>query len=191
MIYGTVLCLGDSMTFGARSEYGRGYPEELAKLLSDHFKQEWSCLNEGVNGECSIDVLRRTFPAVRDLAGLPGPKWGCFMVGTNDSKNPDYPLSLYGDNLVQTIRIFRRFHVPLLIGTLPRVKGDCMPCFDSVRSNEWIVEANACIRTLAENYHLGLVDFSDMETYLVDGVHFAHAGYTEMAKRWFARITEH
>jgi len=179
------------MTFGARSEFGRGYPEELSKLLSDHFKQEWTCLNEGVNGECSIDVLRRAFPLVRDCASLPGPKWGCLMVGTNDSKNPDYPIDLYRDNLVQMIRIFRRFHIPLLLGTLPRVKGDCMPCFDTARSNAWIDKANAAIRILAEESHQGVVDFSDMESYLVDGVHFAYAGYVEMAKRWFARVTEH
>lgn len=191
MIYGTVLCLGDSMTSGARSEYGRGYPEELSRLLSNHFDQAWTCLNEGVNGECSIDVLRRAFPAIRDCASLPGPKWACLMVGTNDSKNPDYPIELYRDNLVQIIRIFRRFHIPLLIGTLPPVKGNCMPCFDTDRSNAWIRKANEVIQALAEELCIGVVDFSDMESYLIDGVHFNHAGCLEMAKRWFERITHH
>jgi lysophospholipase L1-like esterase len=191
VIYGTVLCLGDSMTFGARSEYVRGYPEELAKLLSDHFDQAWTCLNEGVNGECSIDVLRRAFPVIRDCAALPGPKWGCLMVGTNDSKNPDLPMDLYRDNLVQIIRIFRRFHIPLLLGTLPPVKGNCMPCFDTEKSNAWIRRANDAVRELAETFRVVPVEFSDMESYLVDGVHFSHAGYAEMARRWFERITRH
>ena len=191
MIYGTILCLGDSLTFGARSEHLRGYPEELARLMSDHYAQAWSCLNRGVNGEKSIDVLRRAFPAVREVASLPGAKWGCLLAGTNDSKDPTCPLDLYEDNLRQIVRMFKRFDVRLLIGTLPPVKGNCMPCFDSERSNAWIDGANERITSLAASSGVPVVDFTDMEPHLVDGVHFGHAGYLEMAQRWFDRITLH
>lgn len=190
MIYGTVLCFGDSLTFGARSEYVRGYPEELSLLLSEHFKQEWSCLNEGLNGQTSTDVLRRAFPVIRSFASLPGAKYGCFMVGTNDSKNPDFPVELYKDNVRQVIRVFRRYDIKLLLGIVPPVDGRCMPCFDSIKSNEWIKNSNQAIQELAAEYKLAIVDFSDMKQYLTDGVHFNYEGYKEMANRWFEKIKE-
>lgn len=190
MIYGTVLCLGDSITFGARSEYTRAYPEELAKLMTEHYDQNWSTINAGINGQTSVDILRRTFPTVGSFAGQPGAKIGCLMAGTNDSKNPDYPLDLYKDNMRQMINIFRRHDLRLLIGTLPPIKGDEMPCFFTRESNEWIQKANVVIRELADEYTLPLVDFSDMEEYLIDGVHLNYAGYLKMAHRWFKAIQE-
>ena len=32
MIWNEILCIGDSLTYGARDEYGRSYPLELAKI---------------------------------------------------------------------------------------------------------------------------------------------------------------
>ncbi|MCB0353685.1 MAG: SGNH/GDSL hydrolase family protein [Bdellovibrionales bacterium] len=191
MIYGTVLCLGDSLTFGARSEYGRGYPEELSMRLTNHFKQEWSAINHGVNGETSLDVLRRAFASIRSFATLPGAKWGTLLAGTNDSKNPDYPIELYKDNMRQIIQIFLRHDINLIIGTLPPVEGNCMPCFDSKRSNGWISSANEAILALREEYSLKLVTFEDLGNYLIDGVHMNYEGYCKMADRWFEVIRDH
>jgi len=190
MIYGTVLCLGDSLTFGARSEFVRGYPEELARLLTEHFEQEWTCLNRGVNGETSIDVLRRAFSIIHPFSSLPGAKLACLIVGTNDAKNPDLPIDLYQDNVRQIVRIFIRHQIKVLIGTLPPVAGNSMPCFNTVRSNAWIGQANDAIAQLADDHGLVLVDFSDMGEFLIDGVHFGYSGYQEMARRWFNRIKE-
>ena len=47
MIWNEILCLGDSITFGARDCYGRSYPAELGKILSEK------------TGELSIDILIR------------------------------------------------------------------------------------------------------------------------------------
>ncbi len=190
MIYGTVLCLGDSLTFGARSEFIRGYPEELGLLLSNYLKQEWTCLNHGINGETSIDILRRSFPVIQSFAELPGAKLACLLAGTNDSKNPDFPVDLYKDNMRQIIRIFLRYNIKLLVGNLPPVNGNAMPCFDSTRSNHWIQQANIAINELIEEYELVSVDFSDMQDFLIDGVHFDYCGYKEMARRWFEKIKE-
>jgi lysophospholipase L1-like esterase len=185
-----VLCLGDSLTFGARSEFVRGYPEELGRMLSNYLMQDWTCLNHGINGETSIDILRRAFPAVQSFAALPGAKLACLMAGTNDSKNPELPVDLYADNMCQIIRIFRRHSIKLLVGTLPPVKGNAMPCFDSNQSNQWIQKANIAIQDLVNENNLIPVDFSDMEGYLIDGVHFGYDGYKEMARRWFEKIKE-
>lgn len=190
MIYGTVLCLGDSLTYGARSEYIRGYPEELSTLLTDHYKQNWSCINDGVCAETSTDILRRAFKSIHFCGNLPGPKIGCLLVGTNDSKNPNYPQDFFRDNMQQIINIFKRYGIRLLIGTLPPVRGDEMPCFFTKNSNEWIENANKTIINLSEKNNLPLIDFRDMAEYLIDGVHLNYDGYKVMAERWFNKIKE-
>ncbi|GAG87503.1 unnamed protein product, partial [marine sediment metagenome] len=44
MIYGFILCLGDSITNGARDEYNRAYPFELSDLMTERFPgQAWVC----------------------------------------------------------------------------------------------------------------------------------------------------
>ena len=43
MIWNEVVCLGDSLTYGARDRYGRSYPAELAKILFE--KIQASALN--------------------------------------------------------------------------------------------------------------------------------------------------
>ena len=187
MIYGTVLCLGDSLTYGARSEHQRGFPEELSLMLSTRFGQDWSCLNEGISGQTSTDILRRCFSAARAAGGLPGAKLATLMAGTNDSKNPRYPIDLYKDNMVQMLRIYRRFGLKAFLGTLPPVQPAVMPCFSSA-SNEWIARANEAIEELATGEGVILVDFRDMGDYLVDGVHFGHDGYKEMARRFAEAI---
>ena len=32
-VWNEILCLGDSITYGARDEYGRSYPAELGKII--------------------------------------------------------------------------------------------------------------------------------------------------------------
>ena len=35
MIWSEIVCLGDSLTYGARDPYKRSFPAELSKMLSD------------------------------------------------------------------------------------------------------------------------------------------------------------
>ena len=51
MIWNEVVCLGDSLTFGARDRYGRSYPLELGKILSEKTGEFYICHNHGINGE--------------------------------------------------------------------------------------------------------------------------------------------
>ena len=38
-VWNEVICLGDSITYGARDKYGRSYPVELSKLLTEELEQ--------------------------------------------------------------------------------------------------------------------------------------------------------
>ena len=45
MIWNEILCLGDSITYGARDPYKRSYPAELGKMLTESLKEFYFCHN--------------------------------------------------------------------------------------------------------------------------------------------------
>ena len=56
-----ILCLGDSLTNGARNEFFRDYPLELSNIIYQKKKVDNTCLNESVNGETTSEILKRAF----------------------------------------------------------------------------------------------------------------------------------
>ncbi len=187
MIYKVLLGLGDSLTYGARDEYGRSYPVELGKILSEEFKQDWVVINEGVCRETSADTLRRSYKVVQNY---PEAQIVLLMAGTNDTKC-DYPIDMYIDNIKQIVRIIKMFGKKVLIATLPPVDGSKMPCFSSDKSNKFIELYNKALIAFCNCSNIPIVDMStDMGKYLVDGVHFNHDGYVEMSNRWANAIKE-
>lgn len=92
--YSRVLCAGDSITYGARSSHGRTYPHLLEeKLATIHTGVPSICLNRGVNGETSWQVVDR----VQDyLLDDPWIKVCIAMFGVNDAKpHNDTPIDHY------------------------------------------------------------------------------------------------
>ncbi len=195
MIYGTVLCLGDSLTEGARAPMG--WPEMLPELLDVRsVGTEWATLNHGISGQTTLQILRRTPAAVRSLASLPGTKWAVILAGTNDAKNrrPDATETLlWWSRLYEQILHWPRRYpdVNIALCTFPPVSGE-MPAFTD--ANPWLKLASETVRQMA-SYHNGrttrdgtssrvvVVDLEDMPTEnLVDGVHLTHDG-----NRWVAR----
>ena len=57
MIWNEILCLGDSITTGARDRYGRCYPMELARLMTQRTGEFYFCHDHGVCGDTSSDLL--------------------------------------------------------------------------------------------------------------------------------------
>ena len=43
MIWNEILCIGDSITYGARDEYGRTFTAELSKMLTEETDQGFLC----------------------------------------------------------------------------------------------------------------------------------------------------
>ena len=58
MIWNEILCVGDSITYGARDEQKRSFPAELAKIMTDKTGEFFVCHNHGICGETSSDLLR-------------------------------------------------------------------------------------------------------------------------------------
>jgi len=180
MIWNEILCLGDSLTYGARDRYGRSYPAELGSILTEKTKDFYICHNYGVNGETSSDLLRRSWQILKSNKGA---KICLLLIGTNDTKNPT-PLSIYEDNLKQIINSIRANGMIPIVGTLPELTFS--PFY--ARNRDFTKKYNKSITKLSESMNFDLCLMEDMEEYLIDGVHFCHEGYNEIAKRWSESI---
>ena len=180
MIWNEILCLGDSLTYGARDEYGRSFPAELAKQLSEKTKEFYTCHNYGINGETSSDLLRRVWNILKSNRSC---KIGTLLIGTNDTKLP-MPLEVYEDNIRQIILSMKANGVKPIVATLPPLKFS--PYYAENRHYTQIYSQK--IREMSETYKFKICELGDMGEYLVDGVHFGNAGSVEIASRFCSII---
>jgi len=181
MIWNEIVCLGDSLTYGARDRYGRSFPAELGKLLSEKTKEFYVCHNYGINGETSSDLLRRSWGILKSNKG--SAKICLLLIGTNDTKTPT-PLDVYEDNLRQLILSIKANGMIPIVGTLPALTFS--PYY--AKNRDWVLKYNKVIKSLSSKWNLQICSMDGMEEYLIDGVHFTHEGYNEMAKRWSEKI---
>ena len=180
MIWNEIVCLGDSLTYGARDIYGRSYPAELGKLLSNATSEFYICHNYGVNGETSSDLLRRSW---HQLKANPAAKIALLLIGTNDTKKPT-PLDIYEDNLRQIINSIKANGKTPIVGTLPTLNFSPYYMFN----REYIDKYNTSIKHLSKKMNFLICSMDDLGEHLIDGVHLTHEGYKEMAKKWRATI---
>jgi lysophospholipase L1-like esterase len=180
MIWNEIVCLGDSLTYGARDRYGRSYPVELGSILSKETGEFYVCHNYGVNGETSSDLLRRSW---HQLKSNPGAKLALLMIGTNDTKIPT-PIGIYEDNLKQIINSIRANGKTPIVATLPALEFSPYYMFN----REYIEKYNKLILKMSKDMNFMVCDMSGLDEHLIDGVHFTHEGYKEVAKRWCKTI---
>jgi len=180
MIWNEIVCLGDSLTYGARDRYGRSYPAELGKILSKETGEFYICHNYGVNGETSSDLLRRSW---HQLKSNPGAKIALLLIGTNDTKKP-IPLDIYKDNLRQIINSIKVNGKTPIVATLPDLEFSPYYMFN----RKYIKKYNSVINDLSKSMNFMVCNLDDLKDHLIDGVHFTHEGYKEVAKRWAKAI---
>lgn len=180
MIWNEVICLGDSLTYGARDEYGRSFPAELAQQLSAQTDTFWFCHNHGVNGETSSDVLRRVWGTCRSH---PEAKLMTLLVGTNDTKIPTPP-EIYADSVRQIVNAARVHDKTVVLGLLPPLEFS--PHYINNRS--YIEVYNQTLHEIGAETDSLVCDLAPLGPDLIDGVHFDHAGYVKMAELWASTI---
>lgn len=182
-IYGHIICLGDSLTHGARDLYGRCYPMELSDILWDRYGQRWVCIDEGVNGDTSTDVLRRSISVMRKY---PDAQEVVLLCGTNDSKDAiNMPVEIYRKNLEGILRNIAVYEKETLLCTIPCLKGFGAPDY-SQESQGRINSYNKVIKELAVSDPTvkELVELRGIpEQFYADGVHLKNAGYFYIADR--------
>jgi lysophospholipase L1-like esterase len=190
MLYEHGVCLGDSLTTGARSRFG------LAESLSDHLNRatnkRWLFRCEALNGDTVLQVLRR----MDQKPWLWKDATFCtLIVGTNDTKGtvntpPAVFRMLYGQ-ILDRLAVAKLLAFPGLIPDLQLGASLASPydsmCAERLRHFNDAIRAECESRGLAGN----LVDTTALQaTGYVDGVHFNESGIDELADRFAKKITQ-
>ena len=180
MIWNEILCLGDSITCGARDEYGRSYPIELARILTDRTGEAYVCHEHAVCGETSADLLKRAWD---NTAKRPAARIALVLIGTNDTAS-NIPVEIYEDNIRQIVKILKIHGKHIIFGLLPKL--EFTPIY--YKNASLIDEYNKVLKKLSHELNFELCDMSGTEKYYIDGVHYTNEGYCELAHRWAEKI---
>ncbi len=177
MIYNLLLCVGDSLTYGARDQFGRNYPLELGRLMTEHTGEEWYCITEAVNGRISSEVARDAYGII---AKYPDAYGVLLLIGTNDSRRA-IPPEIYAYNVRQIVRVCRVLGKKVHVLSVPTIAVE--------RHFLWYDQA--CLTRLEEYNqilkdmdHVRFVDIRDVigDAELIDGVHFTHEANVKLAE---------
>jgi lysophospholipase L1-like esterase len=103
-------------------------------------------------------------------------------IGTNDTKVPT-PLDIYEDNLKQIINSGRAHGMNVIVATVPELGFS--PFY--LNNLEYTKKYTSVVEKLSKEMNFKIVDMSDMEKHLIDGVHYTHEGNVEIANR-FAKV---
>ena len=180
-----ILCLGDSLTNGARNEYFRDYPMELSNLILERKKIQNTCVNESVNGETSSEILKRAFK-ILDKNNF---DFILFLGGTNDTKVP-IPSKIFEKNVKQLIELAKSKNTNIILGLLPPIYSG-LPCYSQKNGNAIIKIYNEILIKLSKKNKIKTVNFNDLkEVFYSDGVHLNYNGYLLMAQKWFKVIKD-
>ena len=188
MLYEHGVCLGDSLTSGARSRYGLA--EGLADQLNRASNKRWLFRSEAVNGETVLQLLRR----MDQKPWLWKDATFCtLIIGTNDAKGTvDTPPEIFRmllGQILDRLVVGKLMVYPGLVPDLQLGASLASP-YDS-KCAERIQRFNAAIRAECESRGLttALVDTTGLsvECY-ADGVHFSEAGVNELARRFGEKI---
>jgi len=175
MIWNEILCLGDSITFGARDPYKRSYPVELSKILTEKLNECYVCHNCSVSGETSSELLRRAWSNIKSHSNA---KIMLLLIGTNDTQLK-VPIDIYEDNLRQIISMARIHGMHVIVSTLPEL------AFTPLYLNRsYIKKYNDVINKLSQKMDFTLCDISGVENYYLDGVHLTHEGNKQLAHKF-------
>lgn len=195
-LFGTVLALGDSLTFGARSPGGLGYPELLGPMMTEHSERsgheesrvEWVAVNRGISKETTREILDRTPAAMSVIASSAGLKWCVILAGTNDSKADGTRLVDWEKLYRQIVHWPRRYKIPVALCTFPPIRPGQAGEF-TAKSRIWLEQASARVRAMVAELDgcpspVRLVDLERTitEEDLIDGVHLRGGGYAKMAR---------
>lgn len=180
MIWNEILCLGDSITDGARDRYRRSYPAELAKILHEKTGEFYYCHNYGVCGDTSSDLQRKAWNLCKSHKEA---KIALIMIGTNDTQLA-IPEKVYKDNLRQIIYTTKVHGKLPVVATLPEL--GFTPLY--IKNKNYIQIYNKVLYNLSNEIGFEMCDMSGTEKHYIDNVHYTHEGYNEIAKIFAEKI---
>lgn len=180
MNWETLLCLGDSITFGARSYFG--YPEIAGNILEEKLSKSWNIINHSTNGFTTIDLIRSLNP-VSPLYKREAPSIITIMIGTNDIKNKtsieDFTVA-YNQIIIKAKLMAVNSNIVLF--KIPRfTKKVFYPYNYSMNAD--VSRFNIVIEELAKENQLRTIDLDLEDDDFFDGVHFSAKGSLSAGKQ--------
>jgi lysophospholipase L1-like esterase len=183
---------GDSISQGQGSSDGRGYRTILEARLEAYYGRSVGTFYRGNGGGTTEDGANRI---ARDLSLLT-PAYTLLLWGTNDWNTCGDPRSCFTvPNLRTMVREVKRSGgLPMVATILPANVG-----FNGnapASRNVWVADANALIRTMAQEEGAAVVDLyavfmrqASLAPLFVDHVHPNPAGHQLIAQTFFEAIT--
>ncbi len=177
----TVICFGDSLTFGTGSTPGSAYPDFLRKDLAAAGYHA-TVVNEGVGGNTTADGLAR-LPAVLALH----PAVVVLALGANDAIAA-VPVSTIEHNLGVMIEALQHAHIRVLLAGIDLPPGE-EPIYMKERLQpSYLHQFYAIYPELAKQYNVPYIPFLLEGAYGVPGMmspdylHPDAAGYEKVAE---------
>jgi lysophospholipase L1-like esterase len=178
MNWESLLCMGDSITRGARSYLG--YPEIAASLLRSSTGTDWVSWNFAWNGYRAVDLLRAIDEHRSSIAQF-SPSLCTIMVGTNDAKEgiplADYALVM--EQLTTKARLLAQNRNVLLLSVPRLAQGMSLPY--NAGMNVHIDAYNGALRTIASQAKCTFLELACTSDDLSDGIHLNEAGARSFA----------
>jgi lysophospholipase L1-like esterase len=183
MNYQNILCVGDSLTAGARS-YGC-YPLYLAKILSHETPYAWRAINLGSNGCTARDLW---FTLNQKIDSIPDTYIACVVIGTNDISNQK-DLDIFEEYYRQILRAFAiKNYKSVLCGEIPSIFCDGHIFFSSDTAKLRPAYNDKIMKVVGEFPIASFVEFNDLSRDCCeDSVHFNENGNMLVAES-FARM---
>lgn len=188
-----VLCIGDSITFGAGVPLTRwrdSYPACLKRLLGPQYQ----ALNYGISGATAQEGTDHPYSAAfRAAAARTMPEVCIFLLGTNDSKPHNWNAESYETAVKGWIGEIKRWasHPRILLAVPPKAfPVDGAPVVYAIRDEVIRDEIRPILTRLAQSEDVELLDLYEATQthpeYFADGVHPNAAGNRAIAE-WIHR----
>ncbi|MEO1629084.1 MAG: SGNH/GDSL hydrolase family protein, partial [Bacteroidota bacterium] len=174
------LCVGDSITIGARSYLG--YPEYLGALLAKHTNSEWNVINNAISGYTTCEIMRVVSERHSNIQQQ-NPSLATILIGTNDvKKKTRYDLfEIAYQQLLIKVKLLLPCNNIVLI-KIPRfTKGVKYPY--TYQMNEEVTKYNKIITGLSKKYQTKLLELTVLDAHVFDGVHLNETGSEDVAKQ--------
>ena len=173
MNWETILCLGDSITYGARSYLG--FPEYCADALESSTDKNWNVINLSKSGYTTIDLHRY-------LDSFGATFYNCYpeviniMIGTNDIKAPtsinDFEIAY--KSLIVKVRAAHPKSL-IVINEIPFLLPGVMLPY-KLSMNDTVKQFNDVINKIAKLMGIEVLKFEFNKNDIYDGVHLNSIG---------------
>ncbi|MGA1865190.1 MAG: arylesterase [bacterium] len=163
----TIICFGDSLTYGTGAKKGMDYPSQLSGMIG------MPVHNEGVPGDTTSDALRRIDDVMKK-----NPRIVLLTLGGNDLKN-GVPKETAFENLQVIIEKIQEKGALVIIG------GIDLPFFGKGFGDAYELIARKTGSILIPNIFDGILGHPDL---MSDSIHPNSAGYTIMARHFYKAL---